>query len=102
MIGAKELVWAAIAAFGAASSPASAQCRLCDQPATAHGQDGSAGGDVELRIESTLTFDRLIIAGTGYGAATIRPDGSNGTEGSVIQLGPRAMVGTVLVHGDVN
>ena len=30
---------------------------------------------------------------------TIRPDGSSGAEGGVADVGPRAMVGTVLVHG---
>ena len=30
---------------------------------------------------------------------TIRPDGSSGSEGGVADVGPRAMVGTVLVHG---
>ena len=55
--------------------------------------------DVQIQIETNLSFDRLILASAGLGAATIRPDGSSGAEGSVSQVGPRAMVGTVLVHG---
>jgi hypothetical protein len=59
----------------------------------------SADGDVELLVEASLDFDRLIFSGTGFGAATMRPDGSNGAEGVVTSVGPRARVGTVLVHG---
>ena len=84
-----------------ASSQAVGQCRLCDQPTTARPED-SPSGDVQLQIEAGLNFDRLILSGGGNGAATIRPDGSSGAEGAVSGLGPRAMVGTVLVHGDAN
>src|SRR5579884_3411071 len=79
--------------------PAFAQCRLCDQPTTALPTDGP-NGDVQLQIETRLDFDRLILSGSGAGAATIRPDGTQLAEGGVIDLGPRAMVGTVLVHGE--
>ena len=97
---AKLLISLALA--NAAWSPAGAQCRLCDRPTTVRAEEGSNGGDVELRIESSLNFDRLILGGSGAGAVTIRPDGSSGTEGSVMQLGPRATVGTVQVHGEAN
>jgi len=100
MTGPKHLV-VALAAI-VSSTVAEAQCRLCDTPVTAATEQGSDGADVELRVESRLNFDRLILLGSGSGAATIRPDGSNGTEGSVMQLGPRAMVGTVDVHGQAN
>lgn len=87
-------------AIGAAvpSAPSAAQCRLCDQPSTDRPAD-SADGDVQLQVEAGLDFDRLIFAGAGAGAATLRPDGSNGAEGVVQAVGPRATVGTVLVHG---
>jgi hypothetical protein len=83
------------------SVPATAQCRLCTQPTTAL-PDETPAGDVDLQVETALSFDRLIITGVGSGAATIRPDGSNGVEGSVLEMSPRAMVGTVLVHGQPN
>jgi|SRR5947209_6035011 len=86
------------AGLAAAWSPAGAQCRLCDQPATQRPTD-SADGDVQLQIEATLDFDRLIVSGAAGGAVTIRPDGSNSTEGAVSDVGSRAMVGTVEVHG---
>lgn len=88
-----------LAACVAMSSPAHAQCRLCDQPSTQLPTEGP-DGDVQLQIETKLDFDRLILSGAAAGAATIRADGSQFAEGSVINLGPRAMVGTVLVHGE--
>lgn len=88
-----------VVAVWASASPASAQCRLCDQPATVAAQD-LPGGDVQLQIEAGLNFDRLILSGAGTGSVTIRPDGSNAAVGSVIEVGPRAMVGTVSVHGE--
>jgi hypothetical protein len=86
----------------AGSAAADAQCRLCGQPTVATPADTLANGDVDLQIETTLNFDRLILSGSGAGAVTIRPDGSSGVEGSVLEAGPRAMVGTVLVHGIAN
>lgn len=90
-----------LAAAGAASSPVPAQCRLCDA-GTASALPQPPGGDVDLQIETNLNFDRLILLGAGMGAATLRPDGSTGAEGAVMEVGPRAMVGTVLVHGEPN
>jgi hypothetical protein len=90
-----------IAGFAAAvlSSEAAAQCRLCDQPTTARAEQGP-NGDVQLQIETGLNFDRIILSGAGNGAVTIRPDGSSSAAGAVDGVGPRAMVGTVLVHGE--
>lgn len=83
------------------AAPASGQCRLCEQP-TVSAPANTAAGDVELQVETSLSFDRMILSGPGKGAVTIRPDGSNGVEGAVIEVGPRATVGTVLVHGEPN
>ena len=95
MPGVKLLVFALAAVC---ATPAAAQCRLCDQPSTDRPAD-SADGDVELRVETGLDFDRLIFTGAGTGSATVRPDGSNAAEGVVEAVGPRATVGTVFVHG---
>jgi hypothetical protein len=92
------LALAGIVSAAAPVAPGAAQCRLCDQPSTQLPAD-SADGDVELRVETSLDFDRLIFSGSGAGAATVRPDGSNAAEGIVTAVGPRARVGTVLVHG---
>ena len=80
-------------------APASAQCRLCDTPATTR-SDPVSGADVKLQIETSLNFDRLILNGQGEGIAVIRPDGSSLATGALSSVGPRAMVGTVSVHGE--
>jgi hypothetical protein len=89
----------AAATLAHAGSPAAGQCRLCDAPTTERPAD-SVGSDVQLQIETALNFDHLILLGGGPGAATIRPDGSSAAVGAVAGVGPRAMVGTVLVHGN--
>lgn len=93
------LLVAGLSACALAAPAAEAQCRLCEQPTTALPTDGP-DGDVQLQIETKLDFDQLILSGSGAGAATIRPDGTQLAEGGIIDLGPRAMVGTVLVHGE--
>jgi len=88
------------AALSVAPSAAAGQCRLCDQPTTVARPDEATSADVQIQVETNLDFDQLILAGAANGAATIRPDGSSGAEGAVTEVGPRATVGTVLVHGD--
>ena len=89
---------AAVLPASVSAPPAAAQCRLCDRPTTA--RDETAGGqDIRLEIETSLNFDRLILFGSGTGTALIRPDGSTSAQGAVTDVGPRAMVGTAVVHG---
>jgi hypothetical protein len=101
MAGLKPLLILIAGLAAAVSAPSAGQCRLCDQP-TADRPPDSADGDVQLQVETGLSFDRLIIAGTGSGAATIRPNGANSADGAVVEISPRATVGTVLVHGEAN
>ncbi len=79
--------------------PASAQCRLCETPTTMR-DEPTAKGDVRLEVETSLDFDRLILSGQGEGSALLRPDGSTSIAGTVAQLSPRAMVGTVTLRGE--
>jgi len=95
----RYLLLAVYAAFHA--SAVSGQCRLCDLPSTAP-TPATSGADLQLEVETNLSFDRMILTGAGNGAATIRADGSSGIEGSVMELGPRATVGTIAVHGEPN
>ena len=89
---------AAIATAAATASPAIGQCRLCDKPTTNTLQ--SEGADsIQLDIETTLNFDRLVLSGSGDGAAVVRPDGSTAAEGALTAVSARAMVGTAVVHG---
>jgi hypothetical protein len=83
----------------AAWAPASAQCRLCDSPSTSRNDD-SGKGEVSLEVETSLSFDRLILSGQGDGSAVLRPDGSRTSAGTVADISPRAMVGTVTVRGE--
>ena len=94
----RALLLAAVAATAAGTSPAGGQCRLCTTPTTTLSQ--STGDDaIQLEIETSLNFDRLVLSGTGQGAAVIRPDGSNAAEGALASISPRAMVGTAVVRG---
>ena len=82
----------------ASSVPAAGQCRLCDTPTSAR-DEAARGDDIRLEIETSINFDRLILYGAGPGTALIRPDGSTSAQGAVADVGPRAMVGRAVVHG---
>lgn len=77
---------------------ASAQCRLCATPTTDAAADTSV--PMALEVEANLDFDRIILAGSGDGSATLAPDGSRRTGGTVVSIGGRAMVGTIRVRGE--
>jgi hypothetical protein len=96
-IRSRALLLAACAAAAVGISPARGQCRLCTTPTTSLSQDTEDG--IDLEIESSLDFGRLILAGSGRGAAVIRPDGSSAAEGALDQVSARAMVGTAHIHG---
>src|SRR4051794_27660091 len=83
----------------ASAQPAEAQWRLCSKPSTSAATSADST-DVELRVETSLNFDRLVLTGPVPGEAILRPDGSNGETGSIANVGPRAMVATVTVHGE--
>jgi hypothetical protein len=83
----------------ASGTSAAAQCRLCDKPTTT--LTHSAGSStIQLEIETNLDFDRLVLSGSGQGAALVRPDGSTAAAGAIGMVSPRAMVGTATVHGE--
>jgi hypothetical protein len=90
---------AAVLACFASVSEASAQCRLCSTPTTAP-QETQGGDKVALDVETSLNFDQLVVDGSGTGTATIRPDGSSQNAGAVADVSRRAMVGTVVLHGE--
>ena len=81
-----------------APAPATAQCRLCTTPTTTMTTDTAL--PVKLEVETNLDFDRLILSGSSGGSAVLAPDGSRQTSGSILTIGGRAMVGTVLVRGE--
>ena len=102
MVGRTALVSLGIAAAAAglvAPSAGPAQCRLCDSPTTTR-EAPETNGEVRLEVETSLDFDRLILASDGEGTATLRPDGSQATGGAVADMSPRAVVGTVTLRGE--
>ena len=97
MIGRNALLSLALAAV--IPMPAAAQCRLCGAPTTSRTEE-TGKGEVRLEVETSLNFDRLILLGQGDGSAVLRPDGSSASAGTVAEISPRAMVGSVTVHGE--
>jgi hypothetical protein len=85
-------------ACAAGGSRAPAQCRLCSSPTTSR-EDATGTDKIALDVQTSLNFDQLVVDGTGAGSATIRPDGSTQNLGAVADISPRAMVGTVVLHG---
>ena len=92
------LLLAAAAATVVGIMPADGQCRLCSKPTTAFSQSGDNDG-IDLQIQTSLDFGRLILSSDGQGAAVIRPDGSVSAQGALAGVSARAMVGTAIVHG---
>ncbi|HVH38050.1 MAG TPA: DUF4402 domain-containing protein [Sphingomicrobium sp.] len=90
---------AAGAACWVAPGDAWAQCRLCDTPTTVVPTENMSGA-INLQIEASLDFDRLILLGAGDGSAQLRPDGSTQVTGVVGAISSRAMVGSATVRGE--
>jgi uncharacterized protein DUF4402 len=89
----------AAAAAGAGAWPAAGQCRLCDKPST-QAQTLDEKRALSLQVETGLSFERLVVDGTGEGSVTVRPDGSSVAQGSVQDAGPRVMIGSATVRGE--
>ena len=85
-------------ACAALGGRAPAQCRLCSTPSTSR-EDPQASDKIALDVQTSLNFDQLVVDGGGSGSAIIRPDGSTQNAGAVTDISARAMVGTVVLHG---
>jgi hypothetical protein len=92
---------AAAALLSGASAPLHAQCRLCSAPTTDLHEEED-GGPLQIEVETTLNFDRLVLLGDGTGSATLLPTGEKSATGSVATVSAGAMVGSVTVHGQAN
>ena len=101
MTGRNALASIVLAATLLAGAPerAPAQCRLCSTPTTER-QESKDGGAIQLEVQATLDFDRLVLLGAGTGAATLLPNGERSATGSVSTLSARAMVGSVTIRGE--
>ena len=78
---------------------APAQCRLCDAPTTAAAPEGEAI-PLRLDVQARLDFDRLVLSDSSTGIVRLSPDGTSSSSGSVGTMSGRAMVGSVIVHGE--
>ena len=90
---------AAAVLLAGANAAAHAQCRLCANPTTQLAE-GDSSGPIQLQVEATLDFDRLVMLGNGMGAVTLHPNGERSSSGSVATVSAAAMVGSVSVHGE--
>jgi hypothetical protein len=101
----RPFAFSALALYAAAgiASPAGSQsvaapCRLCE--AGSETEPAGPGVAVQLDIETSLDFDRIILSGPGEGSASIDPSGGHSVSGSISNMGDRAMVGRVVVRGE--
>ena len=101
MVGRNALASSILAAALLAGAPdaASAQCRLCSTPTTEL-QKTEDGGPIRLEVQASLDFDRLVLLGSGSGAATLLPNGARSATGSIVTVSAGAMVGSVTVRGE--
>jgi hypothetical protein len=87
--------------FAGGPDTARAQCRLCNKPTTALEQT-SNGAPLQLSVEATLDFDRLVQLGSGNGTVTLSANGDRSVSGTITAISGRAMVGAISVHGEPN
>ncbi len=91
---------ALVAGSVAAPPRAAAQCRLCDNATTAAEADVTAAPAIQLEVEASLDFDRLVLTGPSGGTASLTADGSRSVSGSITELTSRAMVGSAVIRGE--
>jgi hypothetical protein len=82
-----------------APAAAGAQCRLCEAPSDLS-TDEAAAGPIHLEVESTLSFDRLVLLSAGEGTAILKPNGTRIVSGSLGDFSGSAMVGSAVVRGE--
>ena len=80
---------------------ARAQCRLCGKPTTAL-QQANSDAPIQLSLQATLDFDRLVQLGAGNGTVTLTANGDRSVSGTITAVSGRAMVGAISVHGEPN
>jgi hypothetical protein len=88
-----------VASLGSLSVPAVAQCALCGiTPGDASA--GQEAAPLEIELETTLDFDRIIIDGNGGGTVRLMPDGTSDSSGGVESVSGRVRIGRVVIHGE--
>jgi len=94
-----RLLFLLAASLAGLSSQAAAQCQLC-----AEERDlslSSSETPLTIEVETTLDFDRLVLAGASGGAAEIDPrTGRRSVAGELVGLGGLGIQGTATVRGE--
>lgn len=90
----------AVVPVGFAPAPVAAQCAFCG--ITPGDPVGVTDAPIEIEVETTLDFDRIIVEDNGGGAVRLMPDGSRDFSGSVQSLSGKARLGRVIIHGQPN
>lgn len=93
------------AAFAAATGvcvPIAAAAQDCALCGITPGESSSNAGPapIELHLETTLNFDRVILDGSGAGLVRLKPDGASQLSGAVESLGGKTMVGRLIIRGE--
>lgn len=87
--------------LGTSPGAAASDCPMCGiTPGDSAASDDVA--PIEIEIETTLDFDRVIIGGNGAGAVRLLPDGSAAASGGAEFPGGRARIGRVIIRGEPN
>ena len=96
------LVAAAFAAAMGACVPAVASAQDCAFCGITPGESSARTGPapIELHLETTLNFDRVILDGSGAGLVMLKPDGASQVSGAVESLGGKTMVGRLVIRGE--
>jgi len=87
-----------VASLGSLSVPAAAQCAMCGitPGESSAGQDAAP---LEIELETTLDFDRIIVDGNGGGTVRLMPDGTSDSSGDIESVSGRVRIGRVVIHG---
>lgn len=57
---------------------------------------------LEIELETTLDFDRVIVDGSGAGSVRLLPDGSGSSSGGIEAPGGRSRIGRIVIRGVPN
>lgn len=60
---------------------------------------GAAPLPIEVELETTLDFDRILLDGSGGGAVRLLPDGTSELSGAVESVGGRVRIGRIIIRG---
>lgn len=87
--------------LGPGSGAAAQSCVLCGITPGDSAQSDEVQ-PLEIELETTLDFDRVIVDGSGAGSVRLLPDGSGSASGGIESPGGRSRIGRIIVRGVPN